>query len=470
MVGYTGFYMLPLLDGGALDFEVGEALWIMAPNPPAKVYLESPGGITLIYNLDSRQPQLLRIFSEEDVGEWMLVSESGERLLLKVRDPWRMGVKALYTFSGESLAVSLAGSSRAVLLSRESERVLLIAGVRQSLRLGNLTKGKLIVDLLYPGSFLYEGVTRESNYTLRAEPLAGRVVGTVESGLLTIELPRLHEVGAGGVLPLREGSATLRLTSNETVEEFPAYILDEVFEGFAGESCDREVTIPVEAALNSSLKILLPDSEKAQVLTLRPPLAAARFHDPLHGIYVGNLTIEATRLQTIVVNETAYFLLQDLEEIYPKHPTRPRIGDDDITIYVNGFRAASMKIALREGEVSAADLNLRLLRVKVLDPDNKPAENVRLKINGKIFYLKSGHGGYLLPPGDYKVKAFSGELRAEADVKLEDDVKLVLRLSRPPRLEEILRLTAAAQLISLLILLLLNLQATRVFKAMKGKR
>jgi len=473
MVGYTGFYMLPLLDGGTLEFEVGEPLWVMAPNPPTKVYLESPEGVILTYSLNSSRPQLLRIFSEEDAGGWTLISENGDRLHLEVRDPERMGVKALYSLSPTSLTISLTGSSRAAILSQSSERILLIAGVEQTVRLGNLTDGELVIDLFYPESFLYEGVAEGSNYTLHAEALVGRLVGKVRQGLLTLELPRLHEVGAGGVLPLREGSASLRVTSNETVGKFPVYVLNKAFEDFAGKPVDRKAVIHLEEALDSSLSVLLPNPEnpeETQTLILRPPLAAARFYDPLHGVYVGNLTIETTRLQAVAVNETAYFLLRDVDELYPKHSKKPRIGDDDITVYVNGFRAASMKIALRQGEVTSSKLDLKLLRIKVLSPDNRPAENVKLRINGRIFGLKSGCGGFLLPSGDYRVKAFSGGLRAESHVKLENDAELTLRLSRPLRLEEILRFTAAAQLLGLLILILLNLQAARVFKVRKWKR
>lgn len=473
MVGYTGFYMLPLLNDGTLEFEVGEPLWVMAPNPPIKLYLESPDGITLTYSLNSSRPQLLRTFSEEDAGRWMLIPENGDRLHLEVRDPGKMGVKALYSLSAASLTVSLVGSSRAAILSQNSGRVLLIAGAEQTVRLGNLTEGELVIDLLYPETFLYEGVAGGSNYTLHVEALVGRFVGNVRQGLLTLELPRLHEVGAGGVLPLREGSATLRITSNEAVGKFPVYILDKAFEEFAGKPVDRKTIIHLENTLNSSLKVLLPGSknpEEVETLILRPPIAAARFYDPLHGVYVGNLTIETTKLKAVAVNETAYFLLRNIDELYPKRSEKPRIGDDDITVYVNGFRAASMKIALMQGEVSSSKLDLRLLRVRVINLDNKPAENARLRINGRIFSLESGCGGFLLPPGNYRVEAFSEGFRAESYVKLENDVELTLRLSKPLRLEEILRFTAAAEFLSLLILILLNLQAARVFKVKKWRQ
>lgn len=479
MVGYTGFYLLPFLDGGSLGFQVGEELWAMAPSAPTELKLASPDGRLISYSLEPGRPVLLYRFSADDpAGRWVLESPWGS-MSLRLTNPWGAGANLTYGVSAGALVVRVEGSERVVFLSDEGGGLLLVAGEEQRLPLTlDAPEGsEVIADLLYPRSLHYRGVAGESNYTLYARPLAGRIVGRLEEDGLRLRVPGLGKVGAGGVMPFRFGEAVLRLSYEgdgaALRDEHAVYVLDKAFAEFSGARVSRELKIPLELALNTTITLLTPDpaapNSSARALELKPPVGAARFYDPRHGLYAGNLSVVSETLPGGVLNGTAYFALLKEEAVYPEAAARPGVAGAEVTVYVNGFRAGSMRLGLRLGEVVEEELGLMMLEVTVLGPEGGPADDAELRVNGRTLPLEGGRARYLLPPGRYVVEAVAGGLRDSVELELEGDVKVVLRLGKPLGLIDLLKGSAAAEAVGLAVLAALNLRAGRVFRAWRAR-
>ncbi len=454
LVGYSGFYLLPFLDGAALDFEPSESLWILATASETYIKLTSPKGEVISRVVKPGKPVVVKEFAETDPeGEWVLESPLHGRMRIILHKP---GGEAWisYRFLGRNMISSIEGDGEQVFPSDEG-RILIISGISQSIPV----KGEAF-ELLYPKKLTLWGNIMLSNYTLNVEPLAARIIGErVDADHVVINVPRIHEVGPGGVLPVRIGEAILRDSEGN---EINVYILDERFKNFTGLKVSRILRILIPESIASYIPIIMPDPkspEKIVSFQINPPVSAIRL--TYNGNPISNITVDSEDIQSKVINSTVYFILKERERIGEAIRRGNIVGSAVITVKINGFQAMSRIIGLRSGEVQELELTLRKMDIVVIAPDDLQPS---LRINGRPMSLESNKASYLLPPGEYLLEAFADGYYSSVEVSLQDDVKVVLELFRRPGLNDYLRFAAAVQFSVLILLSVLHYRMRKGFR------
>ncbi|RLG07600.1 MAG: hypothetical protein DRN68_05155 [Thaumarchaeota archaeon] len=452
MIGYSGFNFLPFADGGLLEFQVGEDLWAVSLEENSQVILISPKGDEYV-KIIGTSPKLLKTFNDRSqTGRWILKTRLGELHIL-LRDPDHETPLIRYEFSGKKLVARLFNGSRAVFLKPSSSKmILMIAGINNNIRLNrSIPDGEYAGDILLPRRFIYRGMIEGVPYRFESESLVGRVLVKVRDGMASLTLPKLHSVGAGGLLPLRIGEALLRLrlSQKNNLTEL-IYVLDEKFEDFMGEDVSRSEEIPLTSISNVSLSVLLSSNDNVGVVKLKPPLSILKFYDPDHGS-LDNLTIRVENLSSRTLGDTSYILLRKVEFI--PVPSHSILGIIDV--FVNGFKVKVLTLSLRAGKVVKIPLRLHKLSITLVDPSGNLLRSGMLKINGKSVRVENGSCSYLLPAGVYRLEAKSGKFGGSTTINLSSDTSIKLRLHRIYDIDDLLTLITAAELITLSILALI---------------
>ena len=454
LIGYNGFYLLPFLDDASLDFEPSESLWILATSEETYLKLISPRGELTTKVIRPGKPTLIKQFTQSDPeGEWILESPSHGRIRIILRKPdaeaW-----IRYRFLGSNLISSVEGGGEYVFPNDEG-RILLVSGIFQSIPV----RGEAF-ELLYPKKLSLWGNVKLSNYTLNIEPLAARIVGQrIDDEYVVIRVPRIHEVGPGGVLPVRMGEAILRDSDGNEVN---VYILDERFRNFTGLRVSRIFRTPIPKSVNAQIPIIMPDPESSEKIiqsVIVPPVSALRL--TYRGNPVSNITVESEGSPSKAVNSTAYFILRERERVEEAIDRGQVVGSTVITVKVNGFQAMSRLIGLKSGEIQELELSLRRIDILVQAPSGLQPT---LRINGRVMKLESNKASYLLPPGNYLLEVSADGYYASAEVSLQEDVKVVLGLARRLNIDDYLKVAAAIQL---LVLILLSIHHYRMRKGFR---
>jgi len=485
MIGYSNLKLLPFLDGGVLEFQLGESLWVRSMSE-AELILRSPNGLNELYRLREGELKLIKTFKERsEIGNWTLKTRDNRSMRLIVKDPTSAPPTIRYDLHGLNLVAELKGSPNAVFIGLEGlRRYLLVAGRINRLNLnasememanilflttidGDLIVSfykELVADLILEDKLIYKGILGGADYRVEIEPLVARTVSRMDEESFKVEIPKLHEIGAGGVIPLRVGEAVLRLWINETKSiTQPIYVLGETFENFSGMIVDRRISIHLSNAMNRSLRILGMIGEEVRVIELKPPLALLRIRD-LDERPLTNITIVAEGKPAKVINDTAYILLRTGEEIPPS--SRDPI-ETSVKVYVNGFEAYSSRMYLGDGEAQDLPLRLHRITIEIQAPSEEILEDLILKVDGKIFEHEDGKCSYLLPPGDYLIEVKAPGYEGSMKISLPEDSRVGIKLRRVMTLDDLLKISAAIELACIVALLYMNLKGERALEKIR---
>ena len=444
MIGYSSFNLLPFVDDGVLEFQIGESLWAISLGGDSHITLISPKGSESTITV-REEPMLLKVFGEDSPkGTWILRTSKGELQIL-LRDPNDESPWIKYRFSGENLVAEIFNGSGAVFLNpSNSNMILMIAGIRNNIQLNSsIPDGEYAGDIIYPKKFIYQGFLDGASYRFESESIVGRILVRIKGGNASLILPELHSVGAGGLLPLRIGEALMRIRLNETENIYsPIYILDGRFRNFMGKSVSRSIIMPLRNLLNQSVNILLATEEDVKTIELKPPISILRFYDPSHGA-LSNLTIHVENMLSTTLGDTSYILLKQIEPLPRKslHPTRGVVD-----IFVNGFKVGVIGVSLKAGEVAEIPIKLHKLSITVVDRDGEILKNGKLRINGRSMEIMDGKCSYLLPPGIYRLEVEAAELRGSTTIQLSSDTSVKLKLHRIYDVDELLRFIAIVEM------------------------
>lgn len=460
MVGYTGFYLLPMLDGGVLTYQEGEELWAMIPDRAATITLTSPSGASTTISLEAGKPILLKTFEPEDErGNWTLSWENTRLTLTYLEEPGAADpVLISYALAGGWLEAKLETEGEAFFLDPVRDgMILLAAGSEQQIPLKELglPGGEVVLDLIYPGGLKYRGRLSGRPYELDVEAVAGRLVGFWRKGTLTLRLPNLHEVGAGGIVPLRRGEAIMRIHGEKETTEIKVYVTGPEFAEWGGVKVARTLHIPLQDALNQTLRIIaLKTDGRVQRLFSKPPLTEIRLRDQL-GRLVGNLTIDAAGFQAEALDGEAYLLLSEKEIPHEREIASKIERRVMVKLYVNGFKSLSSVLPLRAGEKSQLNLTLHKLSIQVVRTDGSPVSNPLFTINNISLSLKNYSTSILLPPGHYKIAARLDGGYVKAEINLIYDTSITLKVPETISLAEALKTVALAEAMTASALLFL---------------
>jgi hypothetical protein len=484
IVGYSKSYMFPLLDGGKLYFEKGEELWAMTLDKPAILMLTSPTGRVTEYYLEPFKQTLIKLFTEDDEeGQWILSSEIHSLTIeLSSKKKTEDNTRLNYRINREKLTIKTADRNQDIfIIDVEDGGFLIPAGIEVDINLPCF-KGEneqfyadVVMDLVYPGEFSYSGKLVDRPYSITMEPLAARIVGKLRGDTLTVVIPRLHEVGAGGVIPVREGEALLKIrylsagqdggslkTLNYTsrVEQVKVYIVDETFNEWAGRSIAKSFSIDIEEALNKTVRVIAGTGGRVTTSYAIIPLASVIFYEPRLNKIIGNISMIVEGHQATVINSRGYILLADSESALPILVSG---GNTEIQLYafVNNFKVYYGKIKISRGETYFIPVELRSLKVNIFFPNGTPAYDGILRINGSRMDIIKGSASYLLPVGRYLIEFNSNEWFGRATIDLLEDTALIINLTRYPSILDALKIIAGVESITMIFLSFLVIRLRR---------
>lgn len=484
IVGYSKSYMFPLLEGGNLYFEKGEELWAMTLDKPTILRLISPAGRVTEYYMEPLKQTLIKSFTEGDEeGQWILRSEKYNLMIeLSSKKKLEDNTRLNYRISGGKLTVETANEDQDVfIIDVEDGRFLIPAGVEVDMKLPyfNNTNEQVytdvVLDLVYPGEFSYSGKLFDRPYSIVMEPLAARIVGKLRGDKLTIVIPNLHKVGAGGIIPVREGEALLKIryislmqngSSSQISDYTPqigqvkVYIVDEIFNEWAGRNVAKSLSIDVEEALNKTIRVISRSRQRVGISYAFIPLASIVLYEPRLNKIIGNISIIVEGHQATVTNGRGYILLTESESALPI-PVNRSSTELTLHVYVNNFKAYNGKIKINRGETYFIPVELRNLRVSIFFPNGTPAYTGILKINDSRMNIINGSASYLLPPDQYTVEFNINEWFGTVTVNLLEDTSIKINLSRNPTILDILKILAGLESATIILLIYLSNKAKK---------
>jgi|GEM_PF-1562637 len=484
IVGYSKSYMLPLLEGGSLYFEKGEELWAMTLDKPTVLRLISPTGKVTEHYIEPLKQILVKSFTEDDEeGQWILKSEKYNLMIeLSSRKKLEDNTRLNYRISGGKLIIETANKDQDVfIIDVEDGGFLIPAGIEVDMKplYFNRTNTQLytdvVMDLVYPGEFSYSGKLLDRPYSITMEPLAARIVGKLREDTLTVVIPNLHKVGAGGIIPVREGEAILKiryvsimqngsslqvLNYTSQIEQVKVYIVDEIFNEWAGRNVAKSFSINIEEALNKTIKVIARSRQGVDISYAFIPLASVVLYEPRLNKIIGNISIIVEGHQVTVINDRGYILLTDGESALPIPVNR---SSTELTLhaYVNNFKAYNGKIKINRGETYFIPVELRNLKVSIFFPNGTPAYTGILKINDSRMNIINGSASYLLPPGKYMIEFNNNEWSGIATVNLLEDTSIEINLSRNPTMLDVLKILAALESTTIILLIYLSNKAKK---------
>jgi len=307
------------------------------------------------------------------------------------------------------------------------------------------------------------------------EPLAARIVGKLRGDTLTVVIPRLHEVGAGGVIPVREGEALLKIgyfsagqdggslkTLNYTsrVEQVKVYIVDGAFDEWAGRSIAKSFSINIEEALNKTIRVIAGSRGRVSMSYAIIPLASVIFYEPRLNKIIGNISMIVEGHQATVINSRGYILLADSESALPILVSES-ITELQLHVFVNNFKIYYGKIKVSRGETFFIPVELRSLKVNIFFPNGTPAYDGILRINGSRMDIIKGSASYLLPVGRYLIEFNSNEWFGKATIDLLEDTALRINLTKYPSILDALKIIAGLESITMIFLSFLVIKLRR---------
>jgi len=468
MVGYSRNYMFPLLDGGILHFEDEEELWAMAIDKPTYLTLISPTGEEAGYYLEPLKQVLIKKFTENDVGgQWLLKTKMYNLTIqFSVKKLSEEPVRLNYRLDADKLITEIADKEQeAFIIDVEDGRFLIPAGVEVSIDLprpwarNNQNYSDVVMDLVYPREFTYQGELADRPYSITMEPIAARIVGKLNGSTLTLVTPDLHKVGPGGIVPVRKGEAILKIRyvstgfinssyvvedSALTEKQIEIYVVNDVFNEWVGEKAAKKLSLNVEEALNKTLRIIASSSGEVKTYYALIPLTSIVFCESRLGRTIGNLSLIVEGSQVTVKNDKAYILLANSEStlMVPVKATGTTLI---VHAYVNGFKTYSGRIQVNRGETHSIPVDLHNLIINLFFPNGSLAQYGELKINGLKKDFVNGSASYLLPTGSYSIEFSLNEWFGRATIQLHEDTYLRIDLTRHLRVIDILRIIAVLE-------------------------
>jgi|GEM_PF-5900917 len=460
MVGYSQNYLLPFLDGGMLVFEWNETLWAMSPNRTVFLTITDPNGLGETTLLLEGIPTIIKRFGMNDPeGLWRLQVQDVGNMTVKLLSGIEMSTHINYSL-GRWIEATIHGPRSVVFLDGEPETmILLAAGNNQSINLPineSLQLGYVVVEFLYPERVRFTGTSGESTYEVLLEPIASRVDGELlgqrGSYILTFQSPKLHEIGSGCVVPVREGPIIVRLRwSSGAQTEFKAYLLRSAFVKYVGSNVSRTRRVDIRSSLTSIFKILYFGKGAVEVFEVRPHIAALRFADIRTLSSISNITVKSGKLDTASDGETNYILLTNsaLPFNIDSAPLKLVLPLD---VYVNGFYAKSLEIEVRSGSVTWINLELYRLTIKVSEGEMNSLKGLKLIIENRTLPIETDGASYLLPKGTYLISVSTEDMEGSLLAQLDKDMEVMIPLRPIVRLEYWLKTFAFFQIIAITVL------------------
>lgn len=439
LIGYGGNYMLPFLDGGVLEYGVGQSIFVKVVGRNGYVTLFSPTGAIERIQLTDGRKTLLRKFGFADIGEWTVVNDEGYSVKAIVKPPNLMPTVTLYFSLENSRIVMRAqtpGQTFALFLEGRSDSV---KAAGSTLRIGvrgfNETRVKAEIissqqPIVYSGSLKGVGYGLEIEQLVSSEIVSGRLVNG--SAVFSVKIPKEGEE-VSGLKPIGVGMHKIRLSSLSTrnvVYEADFIIIPSSRRNLEGLS--PSLTVDFWEAMEKNYTLVVGDETGTLwTLHIRPPAAVFRLYDVEHKRYhIGSDVLIADGSTKRIDNQFITLFMNTYEIVdYVNNsafiPTRELVP----TISFGAVTITSSPITVKSGDLVELSLSLYQAGLELIFPNGTVYHGPRtVEVNGLVYENVS----WFFPRGVYTVRALRPEsFSYETFVLTRDTTWTIIVLDNP---------------------------------------
>ena len=435
-VGYGENIMTPVLHGANMPFYEGEELWIMSAEN-ARLRLTSPNGF--VYTaLATAEPQMLKRFGDTDVnGDWLLeqVSPIGGVLSMTIElESYATNGNAWLLFNFEeknfSANIDRKSQSLAAFISTSGFPAVTPRGL-VSINLGTEYSGPVNVKIFSTEEQVVEGYSGSTKIRVEVPSLVANfslwALGGLVDGFL---LPNIHEVGSGGMFPLRYGPIAVYLEPDETWGSAISPVRSEfyVFPFNPGSDLllSSKIELPIEETDLKELEVVLANST---VVGFWPPVAKVHVFDEKHNRYLNSkeFSLEIGNAQIWYGDDSTHVLYMNRTFLTaPENLT----ATFEYELRVGGFVVGDVTprtLTMKPPEDLTILAEACTLKVKAIDLTGQPV-TATLSINNTISVPVTGEASLLLPRGLYLLQAHSTKGNETDTILLEDDMEVTFTM------------------------------------------
>ncbi len=428
-VGYGENTVTPFLHGATLHFYEGEELWIMSTENVQLLRLTSPDGF--IYTaVATAEPQVLKRFADTDAnGNWLLEQVSSEEVLSMTIELEKYATNGtaelMFNFDEDKLSANMDRKSQslAAFLSTNGSPAITPEGL-VSTNLGTEYSGPVNIKIFSMEHQVVEGYSGTALLKVEVTPLVANFSVLANNGLVEFRLPKIHEVGSGGMFPLRYGSIAVYVEPSQAWGDVPPSLKPEFhvfpFNPGLNVMLSSKMELPTEEATLTNFSVVLANST---VVRFWPPVVNVHVIDMRHERYLTNeeFSLEIGDTQIWYGNNSAYVLYKNRTSLVaPERLT----AIFEYKLRIGGFIAGNVNprtLTMKPQEKLTIFAEACALKVRATDLTGQPV-TATLSINDTISIPVAGEASVMLPRGLYLLQARSTEGNETVSILLENDM------------------------------------------------
>ena len=433
-VGYGENTGTPVLHNATLLFYEGEELWVMSMEN-VQLRLTSPDGF--VYTaVATAEPQILRKFTDADAnGNWLLEQLSPEGVLsMTIELEKYVGnetAELMFNFEGDEFSTKIERKSQSLAAFLSSNGSLAVTPEELvSANLGAEYSGPVNVKIFSMEHQVVEGYSGNAQLKVEVTPLVANFAILANNGLVEFLLPKIHEVGPGGMFPLRYGPIAVYVEPSQAWGNVPPSLKSEFYVFPFNPGLDvmlsSEVVLPIKAATLTNFSVVLANSK---VVRFWPPVANVRVVDTRHDRYFTSeeFSLKIGDVQIWYGLDSAYVLYMNKTSLAaPENLT----ATCEYELRIGGFvaeNATPRTLAVKPQEELLIFAEACALKVRAVDLAGQPV-TATLSINDTISIPIAGEASVMLPRGLYLLQARSGKESETDSILLEDDMDVTFTM------------------------------------------
>jgi hypothetical protein len=444
LIGYGGGKYLPFLEGATYTFLVGERLVVAAVGRDISITLSLPDQGSFAFLAKGGESQVIREFRKEDKGIAILSAAGMGSATIRVLEieEAAAGWISIVRVADQLLELSVAGSAlsgfEAAAQGDEPARLVVSPGSTVRIIPPDRTLYARIL-LRYAEDTVISGYVSGVYLTYSSESLVAEYSfnGTITRplrGPLTVSIPNLSVVGAGGFLPLRYGS--LKMVAQFVTQGAPRreqtwdLVVSPIPE--PQPSLTPRIRVDLAHLLSEGVAVVTANLTKGEYdrRIFKPPHYRVAVYDEELREYVNDYSITVPGFLSIR-NGSETILMPSLVPVIGEEPESLKVVPD-LTVYSVSLSRDIEPLMLDAQELTVVRVRGREVGVEVRLAAGYPVTDAVVYVNGSLV----GSGSRLrlkLPLGVYNFSAQTqyGYVSETVDVRESGEVQLVLRVLTP---------------------------------------
>ncbi|MEM4573310.1 MAG: hypothetical protein QXF45_02055 [Candidatus Caldarchaeum sp.] len=417
LIGFGGNVFLPFLDGGVLEYDVGESLAVKIVGRDGFVWVVSPAGVVEEVSVADGEGKVLKEFGFGDIGEWIVITDRNETMKVVVRPPvTRPSVQLSFSLEGNEVkATALTSRQSFALFAEGKSDTVKAAGSVVELKLPGINETRVKAEIYRVDQPIrYKGALSGIQYNVEVEQLVSSTILTGQringTTTFTVKIPDEEET-TSGIKPVGIGLHRLRLVSasdRRLLYETELIVVPSSKKNLEGLS--RTLSVDFWEAFRRNYTLIVGDGVGTiWRITIRLPLVVFRIFDDEHRRYHVGAMIQIPDAYTrtigseIIAVFTTTLEITDYTNMSDFIPTRETAAS--ISFDASSIETSSLTITA--GDVIELGVSLYETTVELVFPNGTKYEGPQIiEINGITY---SNTRARYLPRGTYTVRALSPE-------------------------------------------------------------